>query len=607
MTTEDFEQAQALSAQVEQARQRAVLAASDAGASRDDARAAEQQAREYARGVGQVVDGAETARDEAQAAADRAEAPTDAMVATLAGNPVSLTRAAVDQATGDMITTEGSTTQTAGDARWVTNEGADNTVSALLGTDGSETQVADDPLSETTKALRRRITADAEAGVEGLTSRAEKALIFGTRIGNRSINELVAPGSYYEYVPSYITVDNDYPANSIGAFASVDVTRFSDQSLGQVIRYSGSGGSYYRRTTDGGATWSEPSQAPMEKDVVAKIDEYDEVKTYRVDLTDTVNFRAHSSSPLTLCVRRGYAELVGGVVCITAGFASGTTARPFLQLPPEALPAGNTTRRPLGVYGTSTFQLSISPSGVVSVSDHSNTAANAGLWLAHGFNTDWKPITYVQKILGEFIPGVEYQIISAPGTAPGISSIAIHGGETEKGSTELAQRLAELTGAGFYTLDTMKAELHGQTAFQKIHISSNKFDDPAAVQIVGASSRCVSFHNGDARTTGRETPASFVGGRDTDLRVAVAQKLRDAGFQNIFDNPADFPDLSGTLNSNICNQTTRKAGVQIEISNVQMENFFTGGDRSRANRVNRTPDFEAYVQAVLAALVEVGA
>lgn len=173
MLSEDFEQAQYLSSQVEQARQRAVLAASDSGASRDDARLAEQQAREHAKKASLVVVNVDQAVQEAKDAADRAEAPTDSMVAELAGNPVSLTRAAVDQATGDMITTNGSTTQVSGDARWVTkagadivvaseiertgsevqvsgdnrwvtNEGADNTVSALLTSDGSETQVAGD-------------------------------------------------------------------------------------------------------------------------------------------------------------------------------------------------------------------------------------------------------------------------------------------------------------------------------------------------------------------------------------------------------------------------------------------------------------------------------
>lgn len=144
MLSEDYEQAQYLSSQVEQARQRAVLAASDSGASRDDARLAEQQAREHAKKAGLVVVNVDQAVQEAKDAADRAEAPTDQMVATLAGNPVSLTRAAVDQATGDMITTDGSTTQAAGDARWVTQSGADILVAAEIERTGSETQVSGD-------------------------------------------------------------------------------------------------------------------------------------------------------------------------------------------------------------------------------------------------------------------------------------------------------------------------------------------------------------------------------------------------------------------------------------------------------------------------------
>ncbi|WP_417372728.1 SGNH/GDSL hydrolase family protein [Glutamicibacter protophormiae] len=73
MSIEDFEQAQYLSAQVEQARQRAVLAASDSGASRDDARSAEQQAREYAKKAGLVVVNVDQARDETEAAAQQVQ------------------------------------------------------------------------------------------------------------------------------------------------------------------------------------------------------------------------------------------------------------------------------------------------------------------------------------------------------------------------------------------------------------------------------------------------------------------------------------------------------------------------------------------------------
>lgn len=81
MPTEDFEQAQALSSQVEQARQRAVLAASDAGAARSDAAGSEQQAREYARRAQAAADatsGAPQNAAEAKAAAASAIAASGA-------------------------------------------------------------------------------------------------------------------------------------------------------------------------------------------------------------------------------------------------------------------------------------------------------------------------------------------------------------------------------------------------------------------------------------------------------------------------------------------------------------------------------------------------
>lgn len=89
MATEDYEDAQYLSAQVEKARQRAVLAASDAGASHQGASAAEQSAREYSKKAGLVVSEVTQARDDAVEAADRAEAPTDSAMANKTYDPAS--------------------------------------------------------------------------------------------------------------------------------------------------------------------------------------------------------------------------------------------------------------------------------------------------------------------------------------------------------------------------------------------------------------------------------------------------------------------------------------------------------------------------------------
>lgn len=103
MSIEDFEQAQYLSAQVEQARQRAVLAASDAVVSHQGASSAEFAAREYAKKAERVIPDLERIRDETQDAADQAQAPTDSMNRALINNPGSETRTALDDAILDMI------------------------------------------------------------------------------------------------------------------------------------------------------------------------------------------------------------------------------------------------------------------------------------------------------------------------------------------------------------------------------------------------------------------------------------------------------------------------------------------------------------------------
>lgn len=224
MLTEDFEQAQNLSSQVEQARQRAVLAASDAGSARDDAWNALHAVREHANATSQVVDGAERARDEAQAAADRAEAPTDSMVAELAGNPVSLTRVAVDQATGDMITTEGSTTQAAGDARWLKRDGADIAVASEIERTGSEIQVSGDARWVTRSAAGTLIASEIESAGSDTQTAGDARWVTQTGADILVASEIERTGS-----ETQVSGDNRWVTNE-GADTTVSALLASDGS-----------------------------------------------------------------------------------------------------------------------------------------------------------------------------------------------------------------------------------------------------------------------------------------------------------------------------------------------------------------------------------------
>lgn len=160
--TVEFDEAVYLANQVEDARQRAVLASADAEQAKLDAQAAEYAARESANKGADIILQANQAVLDAQTAAAQAQAPTDEMVADLAMNPASLTRGGIDSATGSMITEDGSATQAAGDARWVTNESVD----------GKITELIEDP-SGTSSAIDSRISTQVSPIATALTEASD--------------------------------------------------------------------------------------------------------------------------------------------------------------------------------------------------------------------------------------------------------------------------------------------------------------------------------------------------------------------------------------------------------------------------------------------------
>lgn len=252
------------------------------------------------------------------------------------------------------------------------------------------------------------------------------------------------------------------------------------------------------------------------------------------------------------------------------------------------------------------YRIRINSLGEVSVLDH--TTGNSGVQLA--VNCSWitasKPDTNFNRFFDRFLEGIEYQVTSSVGNDPSLASIAIHGGEVEPGSEECARELADRMGASLYTFDTMLNPIRGEHPFNIMHPSSNGFDDPRALAVVQPADRCLSFHGASDNNYDTTGAVTFIGGTDAELRLAVSAKLRAYGFVTR-DNPSEFPLLAGTHPTNICNQTTRRAGVQLEPSAAQRKAFFPNGDTSRSMRKSgaRTPEFAAYMDAVEAAVREV--
>jgi phage replication-related protein YjqB (UPF0714/DUF867 family) len=168
----------------------------------------------------------------------------------------------------------------------------------------------------------------------------------------------------------------------------------------------------------------------------------------------------------------------------------------------------------------------------------------------------------------------------------GIAILAIHGGGIEPGTSRIADAIAG-TNHSFYSFEGIK-----NRGNRVLHITSNRFDEPTALDIVCHANIIVSIH-GSAIIE----PVIHLGGLDLEVRDRIRQELRRAGFKAILGADQRF---RGTDHNNICNLCGRAMGVQIEISRGLRETMF--GDLAPAGRCQRTVVFTRFTAAVRRAI-----
>ena len=133
--------------------------------------------------------------------------------------------------------------------------------------------------------------------------------------------------------------------------------------------------------------------------------------------------------------------------------------------------------------------------------------------------------------------------------------LAPHGGKIEPGTSEIAEAIA----AGSYSVYRFEG-CQGSGNFTELHITSENFDEPQALEAVRRSRFVVVVHGY------RDTERAFVmvGGSDEELRSAIERSLGDAGFQ--IEPPQ--AGLTGRSPENICNRGQGGHGCQLEISRL---------------------------------------
>lgn len=179
----------------------------------------------------------------------------------------------------------------------------------------------------------------------------------------------------------------------------------------------------------------------------------------------------------------------------------------------------------------------------------------------------------------------DFRILWREGSS-GVAILSIHGGEIEPGTTQIADRIAGLEHT-FYTFQGIKA--HGNF---DLHITSDRFDEPVALEIVCMSEIIVSVHG-----CRDEDPIVYVGGLDQEIGTLIRKELVEAGFQAI---ECRGSALAGEHHRNICNLCGRGMGVQIEVSRGLRRTMFR--DLTPEGRNHRTEVFHRFVDAVRAAL-----
>lgn len=130
--------------------------------------------------------------------------------------------------------------------------------------------------------------------------------------------------------------------------------------------------------------------------------------------------------------------------------------------------------------------------------------------------------------------------------------IAIHGGGIEPGTTEIARRIAG-EDFSFYTFAGKKDKGN----FDDLHITSDRFDEPECLELVGKHKKVISIHGEKSK----DKEFVIMGGLDFGLRDKTGRMLVDAGFVL-----KESSNLKGEGATNICNLCASGAGVQLEIS-----------------------------------------
>ena len=135
-----------------------------------------------------------------------------------------------------------------------------------------------------------------------------------------------------------------------------------------------------------------------------------------------------------------------------------------------------------------------------------------------------------------------------------ITILAPHGGKIEFNTTEIAKLIAG-DSFNYYSFIGQKNKNN-----RHLHITSHKFDEPIALELVGKSEILIAIHGcKDVQNGTKYGKYIFIGGLDEDRK----DKLQKALSKELSIGIEKFP---ATHLENICNRGSTKKGIQFELT-----------------------------------------
>jgi phage replication-related protein YjqB (UPF0714/DUF867 family) len=134
-----------------------------------------------------------------------------------------------------------------------------------------------------------------------------------------------------------------------------------------------------------------------------------------------------------------------------------------------------------------------------------------------------------------------------------IAVIAIHGGDIEPGTTEIAKALAEDSLSFYSFIGVKKTEEENDN----LHVTSSAFDEPRCLDLVSKSNKIISIHGAKG-----DDNFLMLGGLDQESIRRLVDALKKGGYEI----RQAGENLNGDSPENICNRCLSGKGIQLEIS-----------------------------------------